>query len=275
MKNWIHALIAATLVVSFNQAHAHRMWILPSSTVLSGDGPWVVFDAAISNTLFHVDHVPMRLDDVHAQSPDGKMLDLQNAGTGIYRSTFDLQLNQEGTYKVARVTGGGLSARWENANGERQIWPGRGQQVSEAEFLNAVPADAANLQVSRNYSRAETFVTLGAPTFDVFEPAGQGLEFVPVTHPNDLYSGETARFQLLMDGEPAVGAEVQVVPGGMRYRADQKEMNLVTDAEGYFQVAWPEAGMYFIEATYSDDQAAAPAMSRSGTYSVTLEVLPL
>jgi type IV secretory pathway VirJ component len=41
---------------------AHRGWIVPSATVLSGDGAWVTLDAAVSNELFYADHNPMRLD---------------------------------------------------------------------------------------------------------------------------------------------------------------------------------------------------------------------
>jgi hypothetical protein len=41
---------------------AHRLWLLPSSTVLSGDEGWVTVDAAVSNTLFVFEHRPLRLD---------------------------------------------------------------------------------------------------------------------------------------------------------------------------------------------------------------------
>jgi hypothetical protein len=33
-------------------AQAHRAWLLPSATVLSGTDAWVTVDAAISNDLF-------------------------------------------------------------------------------------------------------------------------------------------------------------------------------------------------------------------------------
>ncbi len=49
-KTVYFSLIAAWLACS--PALAHRMWILPSSTVLSGMEAWATFDAAISNTLF-------------------------------------------------------------------------------------------------------------------------------------------------------------------------------------------------------------------------------
>src|SRR5690606_35151445 len=122
--------------------------------------------------------------------------------------------------------------------------------------------------------RIETFVTAGTPTTEVFKPANKGLELVPVTHPNDLYAGENAEFTLLIDGEPAVGAEVLVLAGGMRYRTSQDAIKAVTDKNGTFTVSWPKAGMYWLSASYEDDKAKAPATRRSGGYSATFEVLP-
>ncbi len=55
--------LAATLAVSFS-ASAHRAWLLPSSTVLSGEEAYVTFDAAISNTIFHPDHFAMNASNL-------------------------------------------------------------------------------------------------------------------------------------------------------------------------------------------------------------------
>src|SRR5690554_1634990 len=118
-----HSLAGALLaVLLIPAAHAHRAWIVPAATVLSGDDPWVTFDAAISNDIFHADHAAMRLESVKAIGPDGKEVPLQNAATGKYRSVFDLNLQQKGTYKVTSY-GGGLRARWETEDGQRRGWP--------------------------------------------------------------------------------------------------------------------------------------------------------
>src|SRR5690606_21172218 len=87
-------------------ANAHRGWLLPSMTVISGDKPWVTVDAAISNDLFYFEHFPMRLDGLAIVAPDGKPAQAQNSATGRYRSTFDVELTQSGTYKIAVVNNG-------------------------------------------------------------------------------------------------------------------------------------------------------------------------
>ncbi len=33
-------------------SEAHRVWIKPSTTVVSGDSEWITFDAAIANGIF-------------------------------------------------------------------------------------------------------------------------------------------------------------------------------------------------------------------------------
>ncbi|WP_160153977.1 DUF4198 domain-containing protein [Microbulbifer sp. ALW1] len=256
------------------QAQAHRAWILPSSTVLSGEAPYVTFDAAVSNTIFFPDHVAMGIESVTAIAPNGESVALENGARGKYRSTFDLQLKGEGTYRVG-LASSGLRAVWKDEEGKRHMWPGRGQQANDADFATAVPKNAKELRVTQSSRRIETFVTLGAPSDSVLKPLGVGLELVPVTHPNDLYAGESANFKLLIDGEPAKNAEVMLIPGGSRYRDSQDEIKVKADAAGLFSVTWPSAGQYFMEAEYEDGKAKAPATSRRGSYTATFEVLPL
>lgn len=265
--------LAAVLMVSA-PVDAHRAWIKPSETVLSGEQNYVTFDAAVSNTLFFPDHVALRTDGVVAYGPDGQTLAIENAARGKYRSVFDLALNKEGTYKIASASAG-LRAFWRDEQGNRQMWPPRGRSSEGQTFEQAVPKDAKDLRVMYSSRRIETFVTLGAPSEEALKPTNQGLELVPVTHPNDLYATEAATFRFLIDGEPAKGVEIEITPGAMRYRNAPEDIKVTTDAKGEFTVTWPKAAMYFLEASYKDDKAKAPATERTGGYSATLEVLPL
>lgn len=249
-------------------AHAHRQWLLPSATVLSGNDQWVTVDAAVSNDLFYFEHVPMRLDNLVVTGPDGKAVQPENASTGKYRSTFDLHLAQPGTYRVA-VLNNGVFASWKD-NGQTKRWRG----TAEA-FATNVPANAQDLQVTEVAGRVESYVTNGRPSKQVLTTVGKGLELAPITHPNDLISGETASFRLLLDGKPAANQAVSVVPGGIRYRDRLNEITAKTDADGKFTVKWPNPGMYWMEAELKDDKTSVKeAKSRRVTYAVTVEVLP-
>ncbi|MEQ8348200.1 MAG: DUF4198 domain-containing protein [Sneathiellaceae bacterium] len=258
-------LLAVTLPMA---AQAHRVWLLPSATVLSGNDPWVTVDAAISNDLFFFEHHALQLDGLVATGPDGEPIAIENPATGRYRSTFDLHLTQPGTYRIA-ARGDSLFASYELA-GERHRWRGTAEALARE-----IPAGAEKLRVSRSQRRVETFVTAGAPTDTALAVTGQGLELRPVTHPNDLFAGETAAFVLLLDGVPAAGLEVEVIPGGIRYRDRLDAMALRTDAEGRVRITWPGPGMYWLSASVEDDRAGLPQVDRRRAgYAVTLEVLP-
>lgn len=248
-------------------AQAHRAFIVPSETVLSATG-WITVDAAISNDLFYFNHAPMRLDNVKVVGPDGAAVTPENVNTGKFRSTFDLNLATSGTYKVAMVNDA-LMAQYEGENGERKRWRGSPATLSE------LPANAKNLQVSQTQTRVETFVTAGKPNDAALKPTGSGLELVPVTHPNDLFAGEPATLGFTLDGKPAANLKVTVVPGASRYRNKQNETEMTTDAAGKVSVTFPDAGMYWLEASVQDDKPTVkPAKTRRASYVATFEVLP-
>lgn len=274
MNKFLKASLCTALVLCLPlTAQAHRAWLLPSATVLSSDDAWVSVDAAVSNDIFHADHAPMRVDGITITAPDGTNLTPQNSVTGKFRSVFDVQLPQKGTYKIA-LASAGIMATWKTPEGERRMWPGRGEKANPADLEKNIPKDAQELQVSQFSRRMETFVTSGTPDEKVLKATKQGLELVPITHPNDLFAGEAAKFQFLIDGKPAEGVKVTVISGGMRYRNGQAAIELQTDKKGELSITWPQAGMYWLSANYRDDKAKKPATSRTGSYAATFEVLP-
>lgn len=267
MKHALRALAASAALLAPFASQAHKAWLLPSATVSTVD-QWVTVDAAVSNDLFYFNHVPLRLNALAITAPDGSKINPENSHTGKYRSVFDLQLKQNGTYKVA-IVNNGLFASYEE-NGTRKRWRGNAET-----FAKEVPADAKNLQVSESVGRIETFVTAGKPTDSALMPANVGLELVPVTHPNDLYAGEASKFRFLIDGKPAADLEVVVQPGGTRYRNDQQEQKLKTNAQGELSVDWPAPGMYWLETGLQDQKTSVKqAKQRRLSYVATFEVLP-
>lgn len=259
------SLIAAGVAVALatlaaGPAEAHRRWLLPSATVLSGENQVVTVDAAASNALFGFDHRPMPLDSLIVTGPDGQPVEPKIIGTGAYRSVFDVALTAEGTYRLAVATNG-ANGFYELAGKRERV---RGTTIEEARA--SIPAGATNVTVGMNASRTETFVTLGAPS--ALKPVGVGLELIPVTHPNDLAAGEPAQFKFLLDGQPAAGIEVEFVEGGTRYRDDAGIQTLTTGADGLVTLTAPEAGMYYLE-------TGTAAGDRRASYTAVLEFLPL
>jgi uncharacterized GH25 family protein len=258
-------LVALTLPGS---VQAHRAWLLPSATVLSGSEGWVTIDAAVSNDLFFFEHNPLRLDGLVVLGPGGIKLEPQNQSTGRLRSTFDVQLTAPGTYKFA-VASDGVFAQYKQS-GEQKRWRGRPEDIAKE-----IPQDAEELKITQSQRRLESFATLGSPDEAALKPSGVGLEMEPLTHPNDLVANEEATFKLLLDGKPVPDVEVSVLRGGIRYRDDLGETSIKTGPDGSFSITWPEPGMYWLEASVTDDKVTvSQAKERRTNYAVTLEVLP-
>lgn len=264
------AVSAAIALLMPFAAHAHQGWIEPSKTVLAV-GQWVTFDAAVSTDPFIKDHVPMRLDNLSITAPDGSAVQPENAATGKLRSVFDLQLSQAGTYKIAMLNGNTM-ASWDE-DGKTKRWPPRGQPFSAEAFAKEVPAKSKDLKVSQMIGRLETYVTAGKPSDGALKPTGKGLELVPVTAFNDLYAGEAATFQLLIDGKPAKGVDVEVIADRAQYRDSVDALELKTDDKGQVSVQWPNPGVYLLTASVSDSKGEKPAKERRSSYAGVFEVL--
>lgn len=292
MKTLTHRIaaiaLAATAATSLaTPALAHRQWMLPSATSFSGEDNWVTVDSAVSNDLFYFEHNAGSIANVKAVAPDGADVPLENQAKGRYRNTFDVHLLQKGTYRIGSATTAVMGTY--DLNGKTERLP-RG--TTKDSLAKAIPAGATNVVTAEANNRNEIYVTVGEPTTTVFKPSGTGIELVPVTHPNDLVSGEAATFQFLLDGKPAAGLKVTAIPGGIRYRDQLNQIDAQTDAGGKVAITWPTPGMYWLNvsmpraegsggapgaamATDAAPTAPRPAgpPQRRASYTTTLEVL--
>lgn len=266
--------VAAIAAIAVPAAYAHRAWMLPSTTVVSGENNWITVDAAASNDLFFADHRPLAAVPVVFQ-PDGTMGTIENHKVGQVRATFDVHLTQQGTYRVAILSDAVFGSY--TLNGETKQLP-RG--TTRETLATAIPAGATDVKTAEMTGRNEIYLTQGQPTLTVFKPTGRGIELVPVTHPSDLVAGEAATFQFLLDGKPAAGLVVTAVPGGVRYRDAPNELHLKTDANGKVVIKWPTPGMWWVNVTQpraEGEEGERPAPSaiptRRVNYMTTLEVL--
>ncbi|WP_324699692.1 DUF4198 domain-containing protein [Novosphingobium sp. RL4] len=262
-------------------AHAHRAWLLPSTASLSGTGQVVSVDAAVSNDLFHPDHVALNSDQITVNAPDGSDGLVENAAKGRHRSTFDVKIDKPGTWRIG--TQRTAYAGSFKLNGEewrvggrppRPVAPGAAPApVRRVAGLADIPAGATDIKLAEVIATNAIFVTADAPTKTVFV-TGKGLEFDPVTHPSALVSDEEARFRFLVDGRPAAGVKVNVVPGAKKFREAEMAQELVTDAQGVLTVKWPVAGVYWLNAATADARPdERRASERRMSFTTTLEVL--
>ncbi|MGV3741135.1 MAG: DUF4198 domain-containing protein [Burkholderiaceae bacterium] len=263
------------------QASAHRTWLLPSSTQLEGNEEWLTVDAAVSENLFPFDTNTLKLDRLTVTGRHRVQVTPENQFSGRLRSSFDLKLPKSGTYKISMGNESVMASY--KLNGETKRWRG---PVSAMQ--SAIPADAEDLKTTTILSRLETYVSSGKPSNAAVNATGNGLEVIPLTHPNEFMVGEKTNFRVQLDGKPLPNFKLAVVPGGVRYRGLLKEIAVVTNVKGEFSVKLPEAGMYWIGAGYpareqameGPEAAKTPSQppeppAKRYTYSGTFEVLPL
>jgi uncharacterized GH25 family protein len=273
MKKSKH-IIAMTMLLTLSiNVQAHKRWILPSLFNVSEE-QWVVVDATVSNNIFFADK-PWPLTGITVTTPDGKTAQIENQIEGHRRSSFDFLLNMPGTYKI---TSGGdvFFAQYtmpSTSTGKATTENTRGFDFTQLKAR--LPENAKDITFAKSISRLESYVTLGAPTLQVFNPEKTGIELVPVTHPNDLYHQEKAKFQFLVNGEKVAGIKVMMVWEGTRHRNDEAAVTLMTDKNGEVSIDLNQTGRFLLEVSHQidlkdDDTFSKLFMSYFGTF----EVLP-
>lgn len=264
-------ILATTLLslVLGTTAHAHMRWLLPSHTVLS-EPAYVTFDSSISNNLFFPER-PFPVDGLTITKPDGTPGSPENLAQGKLRNSFDLNIDQEGTWRVGLQSSFFL-IRYQDKNGQRGGWRGEKKGLKAA-LKEARKKASGDVTVMESHSRMETFVTLGQPTLKALAVSSEGIGMQSDTHPNDLYSGESTRFTFTIDGKPQQGIEVHITRGGTRYRNDTATLTLKTDRKGQVSLPWSEPGRYLLEVS-AEGKSSEKGIARRLGYLLTLEVLP-
>jgi hypothetical protein len=244
-------------------AQAHRPWMLPTSTFIETDREaWVTIDGAVSEGLFDVDHMPLRMDGLLVTDPDGITAPAPAATVGKFRSSVDLRLPKNGTYRITLAAVNVMGSY--KLNGEMKRF-----RATEQTADKEIPPGATDVKRTTMVQRQDTFVTANKPSTGALKPLGTGLELVPVTHPNELRAGEKATFRFQLDGKPLPNFPFSLVPGGVKYRGTINEVRLSTDAKGEATFTLPAPNMYWLSAGFG-----APTDAKRYSYSATLEILP-
>jgi hypothetical protein len=253
-------------------AQAHRPWMLPNSTFIETDREaWVTIDGAVSEALFSLDHLPLRMDGLTVTDPDGATAPAPAATVGKFRSSVDLKLPKDGTYRITLAATSVMGSY--KLNGEMKRF-----RASEQTAAKEIPAGATDVNRTTMVQRQDTFVTLNKPSNGALKPLGTGLEMVAVTNPTELRTGEKATFRFQLNGQPLPNFPFSLVPGGVKYRGTINEVRFSTDARGEATFTLPAPNMYWLSAAYPANAPRGPAdgqpEAKRYSYSATLEILP-
>jgi len=258
-------LLATVLAVLAMPVAAHTPYFAPATFQVRAGGT-VTLDASFSEAFF----VPeAAFDDSRfvITGPDGRQSTPEHVVPLKTRVVVEhvLPKDAKGTYRFS--TGERLGAVF-------RTWEIDGRKVSSRDAAEPVPAGAKLTSHFQSRIRAETYLTVGAPDRGALRPLGTGLELVPVTHPDDLYSNEPIEFELHFDGKPLADTPVQLSEAVWTSDRAPREVELHSDAKGRVRWERPASGTWLALARHrSAAPAGAAAPEYSNSYSLVFHVL--
>lgn len=240
-------------MVSFS-ALAHTPYLKPFSfEPVAGDR--VTLDASFAEKFF-VPEAAFNSDTFVVITPSGESVAPESKVDLKTRTVLEHALPEEGTYRFSTGSRFGAVFRTYELDGERRSVRGDEEPIPEG----------ANVILHfQSVTKAEAYVSKGAPSNTVLAAQNSGLEIVPVSHPNNLFAGDAFEFQVLFDGEPMANFELNAHHGRDQFSED-KGITLTTDAQGKAVLTAENQGVYLIFARH---RAPAPSDAAAPTYSHT------
>ncbi|NNH77804.1 DUF4198 domain-containing protein [Acinetobacter sp. ANC 5380] len=293
MNNWLKIALLTSLPVL---SHAHTMspFLLPEVFDTKA-AQSISFQSAITVEKFFVAGNNFKTTYVVTE-PDGQQKPI-NAAASLKRfNVAEFDLPQEGTYRIRTQDALGNSGKYALVDGRwLRVRPVRApmqapvakpvetastqkepvnNQPPRVIAADQVPANAKMLEVT-NHFIAESYVTKGKPSA-LSAPSKKGFEFKLLTHPNELYAGESLKAQVLVNGKPVPNLEIDVFKGASSYEpnAKREQPHVKTNAKGEVDIKLDQAGIYLITTSYpeaNEDATQKPA-TENFTYGLTVEV---
>lgn len=231
---------------------AHSPFIVPTSFVPLHQG-WVSLDAGFAEVFFQSE---VAFDKGHFQvlTPAGEWVAPARLEQFTTRSLIEFQTKEEGTYRFSTGVRKAAIFRLYELNGERK---------HTRDPKEVLPKGATLLDHYQSVTLAETYVSLKKPTVTALKPYNQGLEIVPLTHPNDIYAQERFSVSVLLDGKPLRDTEVSLFGGYDLAEQENALLTANTDKNGAVEFTVANAGIYLL---YVRQSAPAPTGAEAPNY---------
>jgi uncharacterized GH25 family protein len=257
MNTSIRRLAILAPLVLIGSAEAHSPYLLPNLFDLD-QRDHVTVVGSFTEEFFAPD-VAMKSDDYHVIGPEGA----RQPVTPVYTrdmAIVEAETKQPGTYRIStgKRTGRTAKAAWVQGD-----W----------KFLapdEAAPSGSRVYDVT-SITVAETYVTRGKPSPTALAPRNSGLEFRAITHPNAVFVGSDAKFQVLFDGKPVGSQVVSLHAGESRYSRQRAPVEVKTNATGEFSIKPDRSGVFVVMTRYRPEPVANGKDGVSYTYSLVFE----
>lgn len=249
-------IFGSVLAISAFGSTAHDIYIWPSFFTVNTDKPiHVPVDITASHTVFRPDFA-MPSSGVKAYGVDGKQVRRVGAYfQGMRRSSFDFAIEAEGTYALVYERGPSYRSRYTIGKRETE----KRLRGNKSEAREQMPKNGKNLETTKYFTVAMSYITNKAPTDAVLQPKNKGFEVVPVTHPADYVTGEDIQMKLLFEGKPVSDLDITIEKEGPQHQEEPLVLELKSDSKGMVEFSLEEGGRFMLKVYHkkkSDDVEA-------------------
>lgn len=245
----LHAHVPFLKPNQFNILHS-RLQIESSFT----EDPFQSDFAMLSDAYFIISHT----NEIHKIEPSFK------TAAAVY---LEPQITDSGTYRIHSALRKGPKYRAiETANGKLYFADDIEKHTGKHTFL-------------QYFSSADTYITLGASNYKTFLMK-KGVEIIPQSSPNKIYTNTEVKFRIYLDGMPAPNARIVVAYDNDHYLAtpttdlydveNKRTNNIFANSNGEFCFKAQKAGLLMLFVTIH--KKINDSLWESYNNSVTLEV---
>lgn len=263
LKTSISGVGAAALLylIGASPASAHVSYMEPSVFVTT-QADVVTIETSFAEDFMFRPEITVTSDDFHVVRPNGQRAPFSRIESFTQVTILESDLTEPGTYRFTTGERLGRTSTYVQVNGEwRPVAPGE-----------TVP-DGAPTRASQTATVSDVYVTKGAPTDAARKVEIGRLAIVPVTHPNAIYRDEGAVFDVLFDGKPLAGQEMELDRQGGDYEEPRFSQIIKSDQNGRVTLSFDRAGVYLLHTRHRADAPAGSATPMRGyTTSLTFEV---
>ncbi len=253
-----HTLISLNFLIAScisSAAFAHVAYVKPLQfEPVRGDK--ITLDASFAEQFF----VPeAAVSNAHFEviTPSGETQDVDEVVNLATRNVLEHTLKEEGTYQFSTGKRMGAIFRIYEKDGERGSLRGEDEPLPEGATLT---------EHFQSVTYASTYVTKKGPTDIATQPRNEGLEIVPLIHPNSLFSGEAFNFTVLYQGKPLANHEVSFYQGKDQFSEESDVEKVTTDDTGNASFIPAKQDVYLMQVRLRTD---APKGASVPTYSYT------
>ncbi|MCC4600464.1 DUF4198 domain-containing protein [Xanthomonas melonis] len=245
-------------------ASAHTPYLAPS-TFAPQPGQTVTLDAAFAETFF-VPEAAFDQSRFSITGPDGGDTAPSRVQGFDTRTVVEHTLGkQAGTYRFS--TGLRVGAQF-------RTWEHNGKRETVRDPKIPMPQGATLVASFQSRTLAQTYLSVGKPDRTALAASNRGLELIPVTHPNDLYVGETLDFTVQYDGAPLANQNVEISEAVWTSDRKPKLVSVTTDAAGRARLKLDQAGTWLALTRHRTPAPAdAPVREYSNSTTLTFQVL--